>query len=152
MRGAAFIGCAAIIGPGLAGMGGHTRHREASGSDTRYRGRSMIDRERIVLCKKGPPEAVDQALLVTSGPSRVETVGTLAEAMSLCLSDQIDRLIVNMFSFTSSELTSLMLFREMRPAQRVMFLCPEEAVMMLMTAGLADECHPIAPAGPSRAP
>jgi hypothetical protein len=99
--------------------------------------------ERVLICKAGPPEAVDRAMLATGGGSRVETVSTLAEGLALCLNDRIDHLIVNMFSFTSDELTSLMVFRDRLPRQRVMIFCPEEAISMLAGSGLADECHAI---------
>ena len=102
------------------------------------------ERRRILLCKQGPADAIDQALLVAGGHARIETVGTLAEAITVCMKEEVDYLIVNMFSFTSSELTALVLFREIRPAQRVRIFCPEEAVSMLMSADLADECHAIA--------
>ena len=102
------------------------------------------ERRRIVICKHGPADSMDQAMLVGGGHARVESVVTLAEAMTLCLRDGVDFLIVNMFSFTSAELTALMMFREIRPGQRVLIFCPEEAVPMLVSADLADECHPIA--------
>ena len=102
------------------------------------------------MCKIGPPDAMDQALLSTGSQSRIETVSTLAEAMVLCLRERIDRLIVNMFSFTPAELTSLLLFRELRPQQRIVLFCPDEALPMLTVGGLADECHPITVTKPAK--
>jgi len=99
--------------------------------------------ERVVICKQGPTEAVDRTLFVCGPGWRVEHVRTLAEALELCLLHQVDHLIVNMFSFTSAELTSLLIFRELEPRQRIVLFCDDEAMAMLSAAGLADECHAI---------
>jgi len=102
------------------------------------------ERRRVLLCKDGPAVAMDQALLVAGGHSRIETVASLGEALTVCMKESVDSLIVNMFSFTSSELTALNMFRKLKPRQRVSIFCPEEAVAMLMSADLADECHAVA--------
>jgi len=95
------------------------------------------------MCKTGPPEATDQALMSCGRNARVGSVDSLAEAIALCLEGRVDTLIVNMFSFTAAELTALRVFREMRPGQEVVLLCGEDAVPMLSLPGLATACYPV---------
>ena len=75
--------------------------------------------------------------------SRIETVPTLAAALEVCLETRIDSLVVNMFSITSSELTALMLFREIRPDQEVITFSSEELALMFSASGLADESYAV---------
>ncbi|HET6374253.1 MAG TPA: hypothetical protein VFG76_13170 [Candidatus Polarisedimenticolia bacterium] len=105
---------------------------------------------RIVVCKKGPGMATDQALIWGGAGAQVETVATLAEGFELCLHDEVDHLVINMFSCSSAELTALAIFRSMRPRQHVIAFCSSEMATMLLRSGLADDCHPMAATGTSQ--
>ncbi len=111
------------------------------------------ERRFIVICKQGPAMTMDQGFLLDGAPVQVETVATLAEALALCSERRVDRLVVNMFTFSDSELTALAFFRGMRPDQHVVAFCTKEVASMLEIAGLADECYPIgSPERSSRSP
>ena len=100
-------------------------------------------RERILICKKAPAEAVDQEWTWGGRSSSIDAVGTLAEGLARCMNEPVDRLIVNMFSFTASELTALAFFRERNPFQHVVAVCREDVASMLLESNLADECHTV---------
>jgi len=105
--------------------------------------RRKRDKKRVLICKTGPPEAFEQALMGCGRDCQVSSVDSLAEALSICMEDRVDSLVVNMFSFSSGELTSLMMFREMRPRQEVILLCGEDVATMLSMPGLATACYPV---------
>ncbi|HEY3174889.1 MAG TPA: hypothetical protein VGK94_03920 [Candidatus Polarisedimenticolia bacterium] len=106
-------------------------------------------RDRVLICKKAPADAADQEWTLDGRATRFDSVGTLAEALALCIREPVGKLIINMFSFTSSELTALSFFRGMRPDQHVILVCREEVAPMLLESGLADECHTVLiPEGP----
>ncbi len=113
--------------------------------------RRKRDKRRVLICKVGPREAIDQALMSCGRNARIGTVDSLGEAIASCLEGGVDTLIVNMFSFSAGELTALMMFREMRPRQEVVLLCGEDAVPMLSIPGLATACYPVA-TPPARMP
>ena len=100
-------------------------------------------RRRVLICKNGPAAAMEQAMMRSGQGARIETVPTLAAALEACLENRIDSLVVNMFSITSSELTALMLFREIRPDQEVITFSSEEMALMFSAAGLADESYAV---------
>ena len=102
-----------------------------------------VEGERILICKRAPAEAADQDWIWGGRTARVDSVGTLAEALAVCFDQPVDKLVVNMFSFTSAELTALKFFRAMRPCQHVVIVCTEDAAPMLLESDLADECHTI---------
>jgi hypothetical protein len=104
---------------------------------------STAPRGRVVICKKGPSGAMDQALMWSGKALRIETAATLSEALQACMAEFVDHLVINMFSFTASELTALAFFRQMKPRQHVMVFCREESAAMVWAAGLADECYPV---------
>jgi hypothetical protein len=98
---------------------------------------------KVVICKDGPSIAMEQALMWSGKALHIETVATLSEALQTCMAELVDHLVINMFSFTSSELTALAFFRQMRPEQHVVVFCREENTAMVWAAGLADECYPV---------
>lgn len=107
-------------------------------------------RARILICKKAPAEAVDQEWTWGGRSASIDAVGTLAEGLALCMHEPVDRLIVNMFSFTASELTALAFFREMHPFQHLVAVCREDVASMLLESDLADECHTVRLPGSAR--
>jgi hypothetical protein len=103
----------------------------------------VTEGQRILICKSAPEGLMDQAWMWGGRTARFDSVGTLAEALALCLHEPVDKLIVNLFSFTSSDLTALKFFREMRPSQHVVIVSTEEITPMLLESDLADECHTV---------
>ena len=104
---------------------------------------SKLPRGKIVICKDGPSGVMDRALMWSGRALHIETVATLAEALQICMAEFVDHLVINMFSFTSSELTALAYFRQMKPRQHVVIFCREENATMVWAGGLADECQTI---------
>ncbi len=104
---------------------------------------STLPQGKVVICKDGPSIAMDRALMWSGKALHLETVATLSEALQTCMAEFVDHLVINMFSFTSSELTALAIFRQMKPRQHVVVFCREENATMVWAAGLADECHTV---------
>ena len=96
-------------------------------------------REKAIICRSGPAEALDRLLLRFSGEMEIEHVPTLAEGMQRCIASKVDILLINLFTFTARELTALAAFRSMTPKQRVIILTDPVMKPVLDGADLADE-------------
>ena len=70
---------------------------------------------------------------------QVELVEDLAGALSSCFERPCERLYISLLSADPHELTSLALFRRMRPSQFVVLVVDESIQLLVESLGLADE-------------
>ncbi len=70
---------------------------------------------------------------------QVELVEDLAGALRSCFERPCERLYVSLLSADPQELTSLALFRRMRPAQYVVLVVDETIQPLVESLGLANE-------------
>ena len=71
---------------------------------------------------------------------RVELAEDLAEALKSCFERPCERLYVSLFCANPAELTSLALFRSMKPSQYVVLVVDPEIRPLVESLGLGDEC------------
>src|SRR5437867_12248850 len=109
------------------------------GLDRRYGERHMENR-RIVVTMAGSEEREGFFVPHAGRGEEVELAEDLAEALKSCFERPCKRLYVSLFSANPSELTSLFLFRSMKPSQYVVLVVDPAIRPMVETLGLADEC------------
>lgn len=96
---------------------------------------------RVVVCKAAPGPVLDQVMNLLHDRQQLEPVETLAEGMQRCLEGGVDRLIVNMFGFTTCDLTALLIFHEIMPNQQIVIFCLQDTAKMILLMGIAIQIH-----------
>ena len=71
---------------------------------------------------------------------QVELVEDLAGALQSCFDRPCERLYVSLFSANPAELTSLAMFRAMKPSQYVVLIVDPDIKALVEKLGLGDEC------------
>jgi len=70
---------------------------------------------------------------------RIELARDLADAFRSCFESPCDRLYVSLFAADPSELTSLAMFRAMKPSQHLVLVVDPEIRSLVETLDVADE-------------
>ena len=99
-----------------------------------------MENRRIVVTMAGSEEREGFFVPHTGCGEEVELAEDLAEALKSCFERPCERLYVSLFSANPSELTSLSLFRSMKPSQYVVLVVDPAIRPLVETLGLADEC------------
>ena len=84
---------------------------------------------RVVACKAFPDPMLDQVMnYLMHDRQQLESVDTLAQGMNRSLDGDVDRLFVNATGASPDELTALLIFREVKPDQKIVVFCESEMV------------------------
>ena len=104
-----------------------------SGTDT------LMDERRIVVTMASSEDREGFFVPHTQRGEEVELAEDLAEALKSCLERPCERLYVSLFSANPAELTSLALFRTMKPLQYVVLVVDPEIKSLVEDLDLGDE-------------
>src|SRR4029079_15849977 len=99
-----------------------------------------METRRIVVTMGSSEERDGFFLPQTRRGEELELAQDLGEALRSCLARPCERLYVSLFSAEPAQLTSLALFRTMRPDQYVVLVVDPAVRPIVDDLGLADEC------------
>src|SRR5262245_21020712 len=99
-----------------------------------------MESRRIVVTMGRPEERDGFFLPQTRRGEELELAQDLGEALRSCLARPCERLYVSLFSADPAQLTSLSMFRTMRPEQYIILVVDPSVRPLVEDLGLADEC------------
>jgi hypothetical protein len=99
-----------------------------------------MDTRRIVVTMGSSDERDGFFLPQTRRGEELELAQDLGEALRSCLARPCERLYVSLFSADPAQLTSLAMFRTMRPDQYIVLVVDPAVRPLVENLGLADEC------------
>ena len=99
-----------------------------------------MEKRRIVVAKGASEEREGLFLPHARKGDRIELARDLADALKTCLESPCDRLYISLFSVDPTELTSLAIFRAMKPSQHVILVVDPKIRTIVESLELADEC------------
>jgi len=99
-----------------------------------------MESRRIVVTMGSSEERDGFFLPQTRRGEELELAQDLGEALRSCLARPCERLYVSLFSADPAQLTSLAMFRSMRPEQYVVLVVDPGVRPLVENLDLADEC------------
>jgi len=99
-----------------------------------------MEKRRIVVARGSSEDREGLFLPYPRRGEEIELAKDLAGALQSCLESPCDRLYISLFSADPSELTSLAIFRAMKPAQHLVLVVDPSIRTLVESMGLADEC------------
>lgn len=99
-----------------------------------------MEKRRIVVARGSSEDREGLFLPHPRRGDQIELARDLADALQSCLDSPCDRLYVSLFSADPNELTSLAMFRAMKPAQHLVLVVDPAIRPLVEGLGLADEC------------
>ena len=99
-----------------------------------------MDKRRIVVARGGSDAREGLFLPYPGRGEEIELARDLADALKSCLEAPCERLYVSLFSAEPHELTSLALFRSMKPSQHLVLVVDPAIRLLIEGMNLADEC------------
>lgn len=99
-----------------------------------------MDKRRIVVTKGNSEDREGLFLPYPGRNEEIELAPDLAGALQSCLREPCDRLYVSLFAADPAELTSLAMFRAMKPTQHLVLVVDPSIRSLVEDLNLADEC------------
>jgi hypothetical protein len=103
-------------------------------------GRNPVEKRRIVVTKGSSDDRDGMFLPYAGRNEQIELASDLAGALQSCLDAPCERLYVSLFQADPAELTSLAMFRAMKPSQHVVLVVDPSIRALVEGMHLADEC------------
>ena len=99
-----------------------------------------MDKRRIVVTKGSSEDSDGLFLPHAERDEEIELAPDLAGALQSCLKSPCERLYVSLFAADPTELTSLSMFRAMKPKQHLVLVVDPSIRTLVEDLRLADEC------------